>query len=238
VLAMFVYASCAQVMASLLPLYLQNGRGSAPLEAGLAMLPFALAMLALPQVGRLLGRYLTSSRILVLGLGTVGIGNAVASWGAGRDNWPIVMAGMIILGSGGGLLNGETQKAIMASVPHERAGMASGISTTARFSGILLGFAVLSGILATLTKDLLSGFVCGDRVCGPNGYFSDAVVAGDLQLALAALPEAARPSAGAVAHLAYSNGFAAALATAAVVAGSGALAVWRLTRTGPKDLGD
>ncbi len=59
---MFAYAACTQVMASLLPLFLQNGLGRTPFEAGFAMLPFALAMLALPYVGRRAGRYLTSTR--------------------------------------------------------------------------------------------------------------------------------------------------------------------------------
>ncbi|HEX3525335.1 MAG TPA: MFS transporter, partial [Stellaceae bacterium] len=157
VLAMFAYASCAQVMASLLPLFLQNGLGRTPLDAGFAMLPFALAMLALPYVGRRLGRYLSSSQLLVLGLAIVGVGNAVTGWGAHRGVWLVVMIGMVILGGGGGLLNGETQKAIMRTVPRDRAGMASGISTTARFSGILLGFAVLSGVLATVTRRWLTG---------------------------------------------------------------------------------
>ena len=48
VAAMFAYAASAQVMASLLPLYLQNARGLDALHSGLAMLPFALAMLLLP----------------------------------------------------------------------------------------------------------------------------------------------------------------------------------------------
>ncbi len=56
---------------------------------------------------------------------------------------------MLVLGNGGGLLNGETQKAIMSVVPRERAGMASEISTTSALRGVLLGFAVLGGILAT-----------------------------------------------------------------------------------------
>ena len=43
VIAMFAYAASAQVMASVLPLYLQNGLGQKPLGAGVAMLPFALA---------------------------------------------------------------------------------------------------------------------------------------------------------------------------------------------------
>ena len=75
--------------------------------------------------------------ILTLGLVVVGIGNALTSRGAHLGESPIVMCGMLLLGSGGGLLNGETQKAIMSVVTGERAGMASGIRTTLRFSGIL-----------------------------------------------------------------------------------------------------
>lgn len=212
--AMFAYAACAQVMASLLPLFLQNGLGRSAFEAGFAMLPFAAAMLAFPQVGRLLGRHLGSRHILAPGLLIVGLGNALTGWGAHLGAWPIVMAGMLTLGSGGGLLNGETQKAIMRIVPRERAGMASGISTTARFSGILLGFATLSGVLATAVRTAL----------GPeHRAFADAVAAGDL-------PRAASHIALERAHAAYSGGFAATLLVAAVIAWGSALLVWRLMR--------
>jgi EmrB/QacA subfamily drug resistance transporter len=231
VLAMFAYAGCAQVMASMLPLFLQNGLGRTPLEAGFAMLPFALAMLALPYVGRRLSRVLRSSQILVLGLATVAGGNALTGWGAHLDVWPVVMAGMLILGSGGGLLNGETQKAIMSSVPRDRAGMASGISTTARFAGILLGFAVLSGVLSTATGSWLISVPRPAGIdCGRIQQFADAVVAGDLRQALAGIVGPARPLAMAHARLAYSAGFAAALLVAAVMAGVSAMLVALLMR--------
>ena len=230
VLAMFAYAASAQVMASLLPQYLQNGLGRTPLEAGFAMLPFALAMLALPYLGRRLGAYLKSSQILVLGLAVVGAGNLVTGWGAHLGTWPLVIVGMMILGSGGGLLNGETQKAIMATVPRDRAGMASGISTTARFSGILLGFAVLSGVLATGTRQWLEAGSCAAGApCGQLQRFADAVVAGDPPQALAAAGSTGAATM-AEARLAYSDGFAAALIVAAAVAGLAALLVGRLMR--------
>ena len=60
--AMLAYAACAQVMASLLPLLLQNGVGHAPVAAGLAMLPFGVAMFVFPHVGRALGRRLAPPR--------------------------------------------------------------------------------------------------------------------------------------------------------------------------------
>jgi EmrB/QacA subfamily drug resistance transporter len=81
--AMFAYAACAQVMASMLPLFLQNGLGRTPLETGFAMLPFAVAMLIFPNVGGLLGRRLTSRGILSLGL--IVIVSAVASRRGAHD---------------------------------------------------------------------------------------------------------------------------------------------------------
>jgi MFS family permease len=156
VLAMFAYAASAQVMVQLLPLYSQNGLGLPPLDADLAMFPFAIAMLVLPQIGQSLGRYFASHQILALGLSVVCLGNRLTAWGAAGSPWPLLILGMIILGNGGGLLNGDTQKAIMGVVPRERAGMASGISTTSRFSGILLGFVALSTITAIVARAALA----------------------------------------------------------------------------------
>jgi len=232
--AMFAYAACAQVMASMLPLFLQNGVGRTPLEAGFAMLPFALAMLAFPHVGRLVGRRFTSRGILTLGLIVVGLGNILTGWGAHLGAGPIVMCGMLVLGSGGGLLNGETQKAIMSIVPRERAGMGSGISTTARFSGILLGFAMLSGVMATVVRSTLAASSCWEP-CRQASDVADAVVAGDLPHAVAGLTGVARDNAIEQARNAFSSGFSAALLTAGLIALLSALIVYRLMRDQTKD---
>jgi hypothetical protein len=54
---------------------------------------------------------------------------------------------MLVAGVGAGLLNGETTKVGMTVIPAERAGMASGISGTMRFTGIVIGFASLGVVL-------------------------------------------------------------------------------------------
>ncbi|WP_454659108.1 MFS transporter [Bosea beijingensis] len=231
VIAMFAYAACAQVMASLLPLFLQNGLGQTPVQAGFAMLPFAVAMLAFPQVGRVLGHHLNSSQILALGLLVVALGNLLTGWGANLGSWGIIMIGMLVLGSGGGLLNGETQKAVMSVVPRERAGMASGISTTSRFSGILLGFSTLSGVLATVVRSALGTWKCDSPdACSQARAFADAVVAGDLPHALDGLTASQSQLAIAEAQFAYSHGFSVALLASALIAGAAAFMVWRLMR--------
>lgn len=226
--AMFAYAACAQVMASMLPLFLQNGLGRGPLQAGFAMLPFASAMLIFPNVGRRLGRRMSSREILSIGLIVVGLGSLLTAWGARIGDWTIVMVGMLVLGSGGGLLNGETQKAIMTVVARERAGMASGISTTSRFSGILLGFAVLSGVLATSVRTALMKPDCTGPTC--SAAFAEAVVAGDLPGALAGLGASARNMAAEHAMAGYSLGFSTALLTSGCAAIFSAMLVYRLMR--------
>jgi EmrB/QacA subfamily drug resistance transporter len=232
VIAMFAYAGAAQVMTSLLPLYLQNGLGRTALDAGFAMLPFAGAMLLLPQAGRWLGRHLASYQILVLGLAVVSAGNLLTGWAAMHGSWPGVLAGMATLGSGGGLLNGETQKAIMGSVPRERAGMASGISTTARFSGILLGFTGLSAVLAGVTRTLLTREPCGQSAaaCSQALRFADAIVSGDTTGVMSGLSADARVMALHKAQGGYAQGFSAALYTAAAAAGAAAILVAVLMR--------
>ncbi|PWK74047.1 MFS transporter [Aminobacter sp. AP02] len=232
VLAMFAYAACAQVMASLLPLYLQNGLGRPALEAGFAMLPFAMAMLVLPQIGRWLSRFMSSTQVLVFGLAIVCLGNVTTGFGALQGQLPLVIAGMILLGSGGGLLNGETQKAIMGSVPRDRAGMASGISTTSRFSGILLGFAVLSGVLATFARQQLEMAANGSIGLRPSDAprFADAVIAGDLPLATKLVAIEHQDGAALIARQAYSAGFSTALFVAAAMAAIAAVSVAVLMR--------
>jgi EmrB/QacA subfamily drug resistance transporter len=215
VVAMLAYAASAQVMASLLPLYLQNARGATALQAGIGMLPFALAMLLLPQVGRRLAAFMPGYRILTLGLAIVALGNLVMVWSASVPGDRLLAAlGMAILGSGGGLLNGETQKAIMGAVPPERAGMASGISTTSRFSGILLGFAALGSILASGVRNTLQdGVATLGLPTSPETI--ERLVAGDLSHAAAG---AQSPALELLVRSGFGAGFAHAFLMAAAVA--------------------
>ncbi|MBP0597581.1 MFS transporter [Herbaspirillum sp. LeCh32-8] len=232
VAAMFAYAASAQVMASLLPQFLQNARGLSAAQAGLAMLPFALAMLLLPQLGRRLGTRMSSPRILALGLCVTALGNLLMIWAARSGSaWPTVL-GMAVLGSGGGLLNGETQKAIMGNVPRDRAGMASGISTTSRFTGVLAGFAGLGAVLAEGARGAMLNALAtleGGRALAER--FAERAMAGDFD-------DAARlyghQGAGAVtlARHAYGLGFSHVFMAATLLALVAAAVVgWSLKRS-------
>ncbi len=225
IVAMFAYAASAQVMASLLPLFLQNARGDAALAAGVGMLPFAIAMLLLPMVGRRLARFIAPYQILTLGLAVVGGGNVVMYFAANSGSQAVMVIGMALLGSGGGLLNGETQKAIMGTVPRERAGMASGISTTARFSGILLGFSGLGAVLAQRVHEALLVNLAQAKLPVASG-FVDRIVAGDFERATSLYPQSIAHIVAQLARVSYGAGFSSAFLMAALVAVTAAVIVF------------
>jgi hypothetical protein len=58
-----------------------------------------------------------------------------------------MLGGMLVAGVGARFLNGEIAKVGMTVIPPEHAGMASGVGGTARFSGIVVGFAALGAVL-------------------------------------------------------------------------------------------
>ncbi|PXW28702.1 MFS transporter [Paraburkholderia caballeronis] len=235
VLGMFGYAACAQVMMTFLPLYLQNAFEWTPVHAGVGMLPFALSMIVGPYLGVRIGRHSTASTsTLPIGLALVGAGNlltaAVAQWNA--YGW--VALGMIVTGLGAGVLNGDTQKAIMACVPAHRTGMAAGISTTTRFTAIAMSVGVLGAVLASRTQSAIDAAMpCGaadsaaGSACVDAGFMSD-LLAGDVGHALARLAPDARRALASIAPAGFATGFAAALGVAGALAFGVALLVWLL----------
>ena len=230
VLAMFGYAACAQVMMTFLPLYLQNAFGLSAVAAGAGMLPFALAMVVGPYLGAALGKRVPAMTLLGAGLLLIGLGNLLTALTASGERYAWVALGMIVTGLGAGILNGDTQKAIMACVPPERTGMASGISTTTRFTAIVTSVGVLGAVLAArthaafmaampLTPDVKATLAAG---------FMSRVLAGDTAQATAHLTPGLRTALTAAAHASFAGGFAAALCVAALIAASAAAGVWLL----------
>jgi len=227
VLAMFGYAACAQVMMTFLPLYLQNAFGLPAIAAGVGMLPFALAMVVGPYVGSALSRRLSAMALLSTGLLLIGAGNFLTALVAGEARYGLVAIGMVVTGLGAGVLNGDTQKAIMACVPPNRTGMASGISTTTRFTAIVTSVGVLGAVLAARTQTAFFArpeLTSAVRSALDAGFLSR-VLAGDAAAASAHLPPSISAPLAAAAHASFASGFAAALYVAAATAAVIALAV-------------
>lgn len=231
---MFGYAAAAQVMMTLLPLYLQDAFGYRPVTAGLAMIPFALPLLFGPTVGAKLAARVSGRALLTFGLALVALGNAIVVVGilAGLGYWAAAV-GMLVTGFSTGLLNSETTKAQVAAVPPERAGMAGGMAATTRFLGIIAGVAGLGAVLAGVA-DVSLRKLGTPRV--PGGVvdwhgLSLRIVAGDADGALSVMPAAVREALGDAVRESIAAGFGAALSAAAIVALLSSFLSWRLVRT-------
>jgi EmrB/QacA subfamily drug resistance transporter len=229
VFAMIGYGAAAQVMVFYLPLFLQSAYGFDATKAGLAMLPFALPMVLAPRITARLGGRISGRTMLTAGLLITALGNmlfwAIAHASLGYLSFVI---GMLIAGSGAGILNGETVKVLSASVPPERSGMASGLASTTRFIGILVGVATLGAILSNVAKQ---SFLAAAEAAGLGSAASNEavrhVISGDLAGALEKVPAGIRDRIHEVALIAFGDGFASAGLTAAVVAFIAAFLTWR-----------
>jgi DHA2 family methylenomycin A resistance protein-like MFS transporter len=151
-------------------------QGSSILRAGLQTLPTSLAMVAVsPYAGRLAARYgfrvVTTTGLALAGLGLLALGDVHAGTGYGNVWWRLAA-----VGAGFALtLSPLTGAAIQAVSPQE-GGLASGISSTTRQIGAVLGVAVLGAVV----RDRQSGGASFE-----SGITSAFVVAGAVTLAAA-----------------------------------------------------
>lgn len=142
------FAASLLTMLTYLPLFFQRGLGYSPEQAGLLMVPMAVPLFVVPWiVASVLSHRLTGRALLTMGLAMVAVGLLWSGLAAPLLNYLAMFGGMITAGIGAGILNGEVAKVGMSVIPPERAGMASGMGGTVRFSGILLGFAALGVVL-------------------------------------------------------------------------------------------
>ena len=231
--AMLGYAGGAQVMIFYMPMYLQNAYGFAPAKAGLAMIPFALPMFLTPRLSRQLAKSYSGRVLLTCGLMTTLLGNLLLYGFAhtGRS-YPVFLIGMVVAGVGAGFLNSETTKVMQGAVPAQRAGMASGLTATTRFVGLLLGVAALGAVLA---KVVSRQFVRAGVALGLEPKFAahaaKQVASGDLTGVMINVPAQLQVQVHAAGWAAFAEGFAAASLVAAVVAALTGLLAYILVRS-------
>jgi EmrB/QacA subfamily drug resistance transporter len=229
--AMIGYAAGAQVMIFYLPLYLQNTYGFAPVTAGIAMLPFAFPMFLVPRMGARLAAWLPSRTILCIGLGVTTLSNLwMAFLATDSVSYPLFAVAMVCAGTGAGLLNGETAKALQSAVPAQRAGMASGLSATIRFVALLFGVAGLGAVLVTVAATHFAQHAAQFNLDVPTALaLAKRFAAGDVNGVMLHLPALFRDTAGEALRFAFDSGFSAAAWTSDGIAfGSLVMTRWMI----------
>jgi hypothetical protein len=227
-IAQFSFAAGLLTMLTFMPIYFQHALGLSPRAAGLLMLPMALPLFIVPRiVTSHLSHRLTGRTLLTAGLVLVSIGLAFMALVAGSLDYRLMVAGMLATGLGAGLLNGETTKVGMTVIPAERAGMASGISGTMRFTGIVIGFAALGVVLFSRIASTITTAL---PALGENerlGFIRD-IASGNLSGTGIAAAHSAELHA--LAQKSFADGYAALFTTSAVFCLVAAVVTWLLVR--------
>jgi MFS family permease len=133
---------------SYLPVVLQRGLGLTPAQTAYLFAVWSgTSFLVALQVRRLASRI--SGRVqLAVGLLLCGVG-AVAMLGfVAADSWQRMVPGLLVSGTGSGLLNAGLARLAVEGVPTGRAGMGSGANNTARYVGSSVGVALVVAIVA------------------------------------------------------------------------------------------
>ena len=174
-------------------LYLQDVEGASALRAGLEFLPLVVVIgLGAHTTSRLLPR--AGSRALsVAGLILMGGGALLLSAVSARSGYLTgVLPGLLLVGAGTGVVFPAASVTALSDADDDRAGVASGLLTTAHDIGAALGVAVFSAVAAAQVS-AGAGFAVGYR----HGFIVAAVIAAAVAvIALLALP-AVRPLPGA-----------------------------------------
>ncbi|MBV6696099.1 MFS transporter [Kitasatospora aureofaciens] len=133
--------------------YIQSVRGYSALQAGLLMLPLAVAQLLFaPRARLVVDRFGVAATaavgMLLIGVGFVGYTLLTAA----TPIWVLIVLGLL-MGSGMAHVMPPVTVAIMGSLPREKAGAGSAVNNTFRQVGGSLGVAVLGAVLSTFYRD-------------------------------------------------------------------------------------
>ena len=149
VFAIVFFAGFTSVFFTLSILW-QVGLGRSALASGLAVTPFALGSLAgaanSHRLSALMGRMVLVTGCLLVGVGLAAADAALHLTAPHPSAW--VLAGpLLVAGIGSGMVIAPNQDFVMAYVPRQEAGTASGTLGTAQRIGSAIGIAVIGTVL-------------------------------------------------------------------------------------------
>ena len=132
-----------------LALWLQAGEHFSPLKAGLTAVAFSAgsflgAPVAVPLAQRY-GRSMLATGGVLMAAGIAGVSLAASHVGVNGSPWPVV-PGLVVCGAGLALLIIPLVNVVLAAVPVEAAGGASGLFSTAQQLGGAVGVALLGTV--------------------------------------------------------------------------------------------
>lgn len=214
-----------------LPIWLQNVLGYSALQTGFVLLALAVgSFVASGFAGAFSGRL---RPVLVVRVGIVAEIVGIAGTGAvisSSTPWWHLVPFLFVYGFGVGLATAQLTGVVLADVPQEQSGRASGTQSTSRQLGSALGIAVLGTVLYTVAGATLRASLAANGVAQATATkIADAVV-NSSGAAIASLGNTAGASTVSAAKDAFSDGARDSAFAAAAFLVLGLLATLRLGR--------
>jgi EmrB/QacA subfamily drug resistance transporter len=149
----------------MIPIFLQTVLGFSALKAGLVMSPMSVVIIFAAPLAGMMSDRVGSKWIVALGMLLLAFGIA---WMAGLTPWHeqltpdttpmMLLFPFIVAGIGIGFAVAPVTSAVMATAPPERVGNASGVLSTMRQVGSLMGIAILGAVLQNrITANVTAG---------------------------------------------------------------------------------
>jgi MFS transporter, DHA2 family, multidrug resistance protein len=141
--------------------YLQDAHGYSALEAGAAMSPLALGLVAGAVSSVKLVERLGTTRVVTAGL--VGIGGLLSATLAWTPDMAYLPIGLWFVATAVamGWIMGPATESVMGSLPEEKAGVGSAMNDVTRQVGGALGTAVIGSLISSLYASRIADSVAG-----------------------------------------------------------------------------
>ncbi len=192
-----------------LPIYFQSGLGYSTVAAGLSLLAYTLPTLVFPPLAERLSLRYQPGIVIPSGLFMIGTGFILMKFGSGMDHasWLTMLPGSLLAGIGLGLTNTPVTNTTTGSVPSTRAGMASGIDTSARLISLAINIAVMGFILQEGILSYLKRVLPGTDDVTQLRALAEKIAAGNTSLHQNFPELTSLDASGTVVHTALVNGF-------------------------------
>ena len=202
-----------------LVLYLQDILGYSPLAAGVRLMVLSGGILAASTLAGRLTSHVPVRLLIGPGLIIIGVGLLLMRGLDAASAWTHLIPGLIVAGVGVGMVNPPLASTAVGVVPPQRAGMASGISSTFRQVGIATGIALLGTLFSgTVHDEVLARVAAVPGLSRQGPQIATAVQSGQLGHVIGQLPAPARQAAGVITRAAFTIGLDRILLVAAIIA--------------------
>jgi EmrB/QacA subfamily drug resistance transporter len=137
--------------------YWQLVHGYTPLQAGVRLVPYALAMMFVAPLSARLVEVLGTKRVVTLGLSIIAAAMLWLSMIHVDSSYLRVMGNMCCMAIGMALVMPSATESVMGSLPRAKAGVGSAVNDTTRQMGGALGVAVIGTLVASVYASGIDG---------------------------------------------------------------------------------